>query len=248
MGRSTTATATTSETRTTASNCRPTLSSLESEDFGDRGSSIPEAVFNFTNSIVGAGAIGLGGAIAISGGAISIVLIIFFGLLTKLSLDLVIRLSVETDGAHGSYEDLAKVGLGSPGRILVLLCKLAYSFGCLVAYVIVVKDNFSPALQSLLYGNDWDGSDTATRAGAWFHELLSDSAYFTWIISVLFVLPLCLLRDMTPLASFSVVSVISMISIVGIVIYIFFATPEIRNTDGTFFDHWIQIRPGILER
>jgi hypothetical protein len=48
------------------------------------GSSVAGATFNFTNAIVGAGAIGLGGAVAVSGGLISIFLILFFGLLTKL--------------------------------------------------------------------------------------------------------------------------------------------------------------------
>ena len=58
-----------------------------------RGSSLGGAIFNFTNCIVGAGAIGLGGAIAMSGGLISIVLIVFFAIITKFSLDLVIELS-----------------------------------------------------------------------------------------------------------------------------------------------------------
>jgi amino acid permease len=206
----------------------------------DHGSSVIGAILNFTNSIIGAGAIGLGGAIAVSGGAISVFLILFFGVLTKLSLDLVVRLSIETEGAHGSYEDLAYVGLGRPGRSLVSACKLLYSFGCLVAYIVVLKDNFGPALRNLIYGDV--GSDS------WVYEILKENAYFTWIVSSGLILPLCMLRDMTPLASFSMLSVVSMAAIVVIVIYIYFANPEIRTPGGTFYENWLQIRPGILDK
>lgn len=207
------------------------------------GSTIAGATFNFINCIVGAGAIGLGGAIAISGGMISVALILFFGILTKLSLDLVIRLSVETEGAHGSFENLAQVGLGHVGKLVVMACKLLYSFGCLVAYMIVVKDNMAPAIRNLIYGDN-----SASSASSWVYQLLSQPAWFTWIVSCLCILPLCLLRDMTPLASFSVVSVVSMVSIVGIVVYIFFACPEIGNSGGSFYENWLEVRPGVLER
>ena len=208
------------------------------------------AIFNFTNAIVGAGAIGLGGAIAISGGLISVFLIMFFALLTKLSLDLVIRLSAETEGAHGSYEDLARVGLGLPGRFVVLACKFLYSFGCLVAYIVVVKDNFASALENLIYGPSTslltDVDDDHHKS--WLYNILQDDVWTTWILSTCFVLPLCLLRDMTPLASLSIVSVVSMITIVAIVVYIFYAEPDVRQPGGTFYENWLEVKPGVLER
>lgn len=104
---------------------------LTSADATDsRGSSISGAIFNFTNCIIGAGAIGLGGAFALSGGLISVASIIFFGVLTKLSLDLVVKMSIQ---ANGSYEELGTVAFGQAGWIAVLVSKFLYSFGCLVA-------------------------------------------------------------------------------------------------------------------
>ncbi|KAL3944106.1 MAG: hypothetical protein SGBAC_001837 [Bacillariaceae sp.] len=221
------------------------LTDSEAENDDDRveatttqGSSIASATFNFTNAIVGAGAIGLGGAIAASGGLISITLIIFFGLLTKLSLDLVIRLSLGIEDQ--SYEGLAAEGLGRAGRVTVLICKLFYSFGCLVAYIVVIKDNLAPALDHLIFG-----SNSASKT--WFHYILEEPASFTWMISLSTVLPLCLLRDMTPLANFSIVSLVSMVSIVGIVIYIYFGCPDIGEPSTSFSKDWLEIRPGILE-
>lgn len=54
---------------------------------------ILQTTFNFTNSIIGTGIIGLGGAFAASGGGVSIILLVGFALLTKSSLDLVVDLS-----------------------------------------------------------------------------------------------------------------------------------------------------------
>jgi len=210
-----------------------------------RGSSVAEAVFNFTNSIIGAGCIGLGGAIALSGGFISISLVIFFAVLTKLSLDLLIRLSLEnsTTTMTASYESLAQAGMGYWGRVLVMICKLFYSFGCLVAYVIVIKDNCGTALESLIYGEEEDDNDERD----WFHSFLSKNYLVTWVVSLAFILPLCLLRDMTPLAFGSLISVISMATIVGIVIYIYFACPDVRQeSSGGFYENWLEIRPGVL--
>lgn len=84
---------------------------------------------NFTNTIVGAGCIGLGNAMARSGGLISIATILFFAILTKLSFDLVIVLSVETEGALGSYEQLGQIAYGIPGRIAVMISKFLCFFG-----------------------------------------------------------------------------------------------------------------------
>jgi solute carrier family 38 (sodium-coupled neutral amino acid transporter), member 11 len=224
------------------------------------GSSLPDAVFNFTNSIVGAGCIGLGSAIALSGGFISVFMVIFFAILTKLSLDLLIRLSLDPSltastpfSSHNheklSYEDMAQLVMGRAGRMVVMLCKFSYSFGCLVAYVIVIKDNCGSALKSLIYGShrgETHVDDFPSHLNNFLYNLVSQNVWFTWIISSTTILPLCMLRDMTPLAFSSLVSVACMIMIVAIVIYIYFDCPDVRQGGGTFYENWIEIRPGIL--
>lgn len=258
------------DSSTTNSMSRPPPTSTSSS----YGSSVGGAIFNFTNCIVGAGAIGLGGAFADSGGIISIVTIIVFAILTKLSLDLVVELSVEhshsaaavattttrttTNNNHhyhhrsvtatktASYEELGKLAFGEIGRMAVLISKFCYSFGCLVAYIIVVKDNFTPALRHLLFGNN---CITSTN---WFCHFLQQNNnaqdIITWILGFTVILPLCLLRDMTPLSSLGAVSIASMIMIVIIVFYIYIANPDIRQPGGTIYENWFQIRPGYVER
>lgn len=226
------------------------------------GSSLSGATFNFTNCIVGAGAIGLGGAFADSGGLISVVTIIFFAILTKLSLDLVVSMSVEnsqpsssnsTNNSNNtspattrsaSYEELGFLAYGQIGRMAVLLSKFLYSFGCMVAYIIVVKDNFTPALQHFIY------ADGHHHDNAWFNQFLSkDGAEdtITWLLGSFVILPLCLLRDMTPLSSLGAVSIASMCAIVFIVIHIYITEPNVRQEGGSVYENWFEIRPGYVE-
>jgi amino acid permease len=210
------------------------------------GSTVAGATFNFTNSVVGAGAIGLGGAIAVSGGAVSIACIIFFGILTKLSLDMLIELTVKTDGANSSYEDLGRVAYGTAGRLAVLISKTLYSFGCLVAYLIVIKDNAGPGLRNLLYR---DNGGAGLSSSSWFETLLEREDLLTFVLSAAVILPLCLNRDMTTLSNFSIVSVFAMVAIVGIVILLWAINPngEVRHQGGSTYENWFEIRPGLLE-
>jgi len=237
------------------------------------GSTVAAAIFNFTNCIIGAGAIGLGGAIAEAGGLISVGTILLCAVLVMTSLDLVVELSLSLPSqqqdpssttSSSSYEELGRAAYGPLGKVLVMAAKFAYSFGCLVAYTVVIQDNFGPAVSNLLYG----GGASSGDAKSWLFWLLNHSVYCTWCVSTLVVLPLCLLRDMTPLASASVVSIISMLSIVAIVIYLWWIDidkpppllhdEEFRNyylgtaSDGSapvasstttsdFYQHWVQI-------
>ena len=80
------------------------LSEQNEDDFDDtkdtnwyRQKAIIGTTFNFTNSIIGAGAMGLGGAFAASGGLISIICLVSFAYLMKLSLDLIVDLSSSPD-------------------------------------------------------------------------------------------------------------------------------------------------------
>lgn len=208
----------------------------------EHGSSVGGAIFNFSNCIIGAGAIGLGGAFALSGGLVSVASILFFGVLTKLSLDLVVTMSIEQGD---SYEELGKAAFGQVGWIAVLVSKFLYSFGCLVAYIVVVKDNMGVALLHFLYGDNASEDDYT-----WLAHFLQRNDLVTLLLSAFVILPLCLLRDMSSLTNLSAVSVVSMFFIVFIVIYLYIDNPEgsIREPGGTVYENWFEIRPGYLER
>lgn len=235
------------------------------------GSTLTEATFNFTNCIIGAGAIGLGGAFAQSGGIISVLALILCAYLTKQSLDLVIRLSVEHGGeSSSSYESLGQLAFGTSGRLVVMLSKFMYSFGCLVAYVVVIKDNFGSALRALIEQQSGSPDTTFVPTMAptvaapedqlslvlfpfLFYEparLLEGDKLLTWLVSIIIILPLCLLRDMTPFARLSVLSVGVVAGIVIIILSLYMVNPhdEIRHVNDSpsaFYENWLQVRAGF---
>lgn len=191
-----------------------------------------------------AGAIGLGGAIASSGGLISLLTVLIFAVLGKLSFDLVIILAVETEGAQGSYEALGSVTYGNAGRLAVMLSKLIYSFGCLVAYCVIVKDNAASALLHLVYGQA-----AVVDESSWFQNLLSNEALVTLVLSTTVILPLCMLRHMARLEKVSAVKIVAVVLIIVIVAYLFIANPEgkVREPAGGTYENWFDIRSGFLE-
>jgi len=216
-----------------------------STDRGNRMGSVLGASLNLTNSIIGAGCIGYGGAIAQSGGLASILTVAIFAVLTKRSLDICISLAVETDVGQSSYEALGTTAFGKPGRLAVMISKFLVAFGCLVAYIVIVKDNFAPACQHLLVGVD---EDTNHRG---LSLLLFDKNLSAFFLSVAVILPLCLLRDVAPLERFSAIKVATILFIVLITFYLWITIPDKEkpepSDENNFVTHWLEIRPGIIQ-
>lgn len=195
------------------------------------------ASFNLTSSIVGAGCIGLGGAIAQSGGLISLVALIVFAVLSKYSFDLLLDLTKQVSGARTStYERLAYLIYGNAGQITVIVAKGLYSFGCLVAYIVIVKDNFAIAMSHLLFNGE-----NSTGAA----NILTNPYAVTIFFSTSVMLPLCMLRDVTPLEKFSALKITILLLIVVIVLYLFLTSET--STEPNFVHHWLVIGPGVFE-
>ncbi|KAL7495532.1 hypothetical protein ACHAWT_007228 [Skeletonema menzelii] len=135
-----------------------------------------------------------------------------------------------------TYEELGRAAYGSTGRLAVLISKSMYSFGCLIAYIVVVRDNFGPALRRIINSDN----------GNW----LNDDDFLAFWVSALVMLPLSCPRTMKPLAKFSFVSVLSIIFLVLVVIYLYFACVNPRpSEDSSFYTNWIEIRSllGFIE-
>lgn len=213
----------------------------ESEEPGT--SSVAGAVFNFTNGMIGAGCVGMGGAIAQSGGFVSLFFLVLIAYMTKETFDLLIDMSVTAEGANGSYENLGRVAYGSLGRQSVVWSKFLFCFGCLVAYAKIVKDNFGSAARhmiALLAGPSFGG----------FHGLATDDNFITMVLGVTVMLPLCLLRDMSLLERASIVKITVVVGILAVLIYLYFANPggQIRQPGVSFVDDWLVVRPGLIPK
>jgi amino acid permease len=161
-------------------------------------------------------------------------------------MDLVISLAVQVQGVHpSSYENLGFVTYGSIGRLVVIISKGLYSFGCLVAYVVIVKDNFSFALVHLIYGDNGDDDEKTSL----LKSALSNQNFVTIFLCSTVMLPLSLLREVKPLERFSALKITVVLMIVAIVIYLFAVLENGQQApEGRFVDHWIFVYDGVFER
>jgi sodium-coupled neutral amino acid transporter 11 len=208
-----------------------------------KGSTVIGASLNFSNSIIGAGCIGYGGAIANSGGLMSLAIVGFFGFLTKHSFDICVDLAIDFCAAPASFEDLGTAAYGRAGKLAVMLSKGIFAFGSIVAYIIILKDNFAPATRHLVLDDD-DLSGLGPVAG-----FLLDDYGATFLLSAAVMLPLSLLRDPTPLERFSTFKLSIFVMIIFIVIYLWATTAQsTSNGSGQdWVDHWLVVRPGCLQ-
>jgi len=211
-------------------------------------STVLGASINFVNCIIGAGCIGFGGAIAASGGLFSIVTMIFCAYVMKLSFDLLIELGLKTTaGINSSYEQLGEEAYGRHGKLAVLMSKGVFCFGGLIAIIIIVKDNFAPSMLHLLRVRSNNVNVEGTN---WLTSVLLDDKLSTFVLSAVVMLPLSLLRDLTPLERFSAVKICTFIIIIFIVMYLYFTLvgkdPDVP-AGGDFYERWLQVRGGFIQ-
>jgi amino acid permease len=227
------------------------------ESSSSKGSTISGAAVNLANSIVGAGCIGLGGSIAESGGGASLVVMAFVAYLNKLSLDLVIDLGVRLSSTKGrnhsddcndyrhspSFESVGRAALGNLGVAAVTFGKCLFSFGCLVAYIVIIKENVAPALISL---TGWTLGFSNANAVALF-------------LATFVILPMCLPRDLSALENLSKLKILAYSGIATIVIWLYYqvrwgesdniGTASVSDTtvlDDTMIAHWFVVYPNQL--
>ncbi|KAL3817578.1 hypothetical protein ACHAXA_010597 [Cyclostephanos tholiformis] len=144
-----------------------------------------------------------------------------------------------------TYEELGLEAFGNAGRLAVLISKALYAGGCLVAYVVVVRDNFGLALRRMAIGPT--ASDSTSEYGG-----LYDDDLLAFGVSAIFMLPLSCPRLMKPMAKFSFVSILSIVFLMMAVVYLYFscANPEGGGGDETsFYEYWIEVRSfsGLVE-
>jgi sodium-coupled neutral amino acid transporter 11 len=212
-------------------------------------STVVGASLNLSNSIIGAGCIGYGGAMARTGGLASLAIVASFGVLTKYSFDVCVDLAIDYCPAPASFEELGRAAYGRAGRVAVMLSKGSFAFGSIVAYIIILKDNLAPAARHLLLGDD---SGDLSGLGPVASFLLDDDGA-AFVLSAAVMLPLSLLRDPTPLERFSTLKLSIFVLIIGIVIYLWAttATAVSLNESGRggqdWGEHWLVVRPGCWQ-
>jgi len=161
-------------------------------------SSIPGACFNFINSIVGAGIIGLPFAVKEAGFGLGLCLLFFCGLVTDFS----VRLLVSTANKVGckDYEAVCQVAFGKAGYYLVSFFMFIFAFGAMIAYFCIIGDTITSVFGTLGAGG-----------------VLVNRSFIILICAFLIILPISSFRDMSTLSNTSAISVACDIIIVFLV-------------------------------
>ncbi|KAL2332492.1 hypothetical protein Fmac_020073 [Flemingia macrophylla] len=158
------------------------------------GSGVPGAVFNLTTTIIGAGLMALPATMKVLGVAAGIVLIILMGILSEISVELLIRFSVMCKAS--SYGEVVQHAMGRPARVVSEICIIVNNAGVLVVYLIIMGDVMSGSLHHTGVFDQLMGN------GVWDQRKL-----VILVVMVVFLAPLCSLDKIDSLSLTSAASV-----------------------------------------
>jgi amino acid permease len=158
------------------------------------GSGVPGAVFNLTTTIIGAGLMALPATMKVLGVVVGIVLIILMGILSEISVELLVRFSVLCKAS--SYGEVVQEAMGRPARILSEICIILNNAGVLVVYLIIMGDVMSGSVHHLGVFDQLMGN------GVWDQRKI-----VILVVMVVFLAPLCSLDKIDSLSLTSAASV-----------------------------------------
>ncbi|XP_045468250.1 putative sodium-coupled neutral amino acid transporter 11 [Harmonia axyridis] len=155
-------------------------------------SSLPLACFNFINSIIGSGVIGIPYALQKAGFGFGLVLLFLVAYITDYSIILMIKCG-HLSGRF-SYQGIMEAAFGRPGYILLGLLQFFYPFVAMVSYNVVVGDTVTKVLIRLT------GMSTTS--------LFAKRQVIVLLANLLITIPLCLYRNVSKLAKISFFSLV----------------------------------------
>ncbi|XP_055530400.1 putative sodium-coupled neutral amino acid transporter 11 [Wyeomyia smithii] len=175
----------------------------ESQASGETLSSLPQASFNYINSIVGSGVIGIPYALHRAGFGLGLFLLVIVAVITDYSLILMVRCG-HLSGRF-SYPGVMEAAYGKGGYYLLSLLQFMYPFLAMISYNVVVGDTLSKVL--VRFVPSWGNSMGAVRFGV------------VLVVTVFVIIPLCLYKNVSRLAKASFLSLACVIIILIAVIY-----------------------------
>ncbi|XP_011695660.1 PREDICTED: putative sodium-coupled neutral amino acid transporter 11 isoform X2 [Wasmannia auropunctata] len=164
----------------------------EEEEKAGKFSSLPLASFNFINSIIGSGVIGIPYALHQAGFGLGIALLILVAALTDYSLILMVR-SGHICGEM-SYQGLMRASFGRTGFYILTALQFVYPFIAMVSYNVVVGDTVTKVLIRVT------GMDET--------NILAHRQVVILLATLCVTIPLCLYRNVARLAKISFLSLV----------------------------------------
>lgn len=161
----------------------------------NEGSGLSGAVFNLSTTVIGAGIMALPATMKVLGIIFGTFLIIVMGLLAEVSIELLVRYSVESNAT--TYGEVVQNALGKQAKLVSEICIILNNGGVLVVYLIIMGDVMSGSLHHMGVFDQWWGH------GFWDHRKL-----LILLVLVIFLAPLCALDRIESLSLTSAASVV----------------------------------------
>ncbi|XP_066580737.1 sodium-coupled neutral amino acid symporter 2 isoform X2 [Amia ocellicauda] len=169
------------------------------------------SVFNLGNAIMGSGILGLSYAMANTGIALFVILLVAVSIFSLYSVHLLLKTANE--GGSLVYEQLGYKAFGMPGKLAASCSITMQNIGAMSSYLYIVKYELPIVIQAFL--------GIKENTGEWY----INGDYLVLLISVLIILPLSLLRNLGYLGYTSGFSLLCMVFFVIVVIYKKFQIP-----------------------
>ena len=166
-------------------------------------SKMPGVYYNFMNSLVGAGILGLPFVYPSAGLIGGILLQLIFATLSVYTLYIVIKAAQKVN-VH-DYEQLGYKCFGNIGYIWVGACLLLQDFGTMLNYLIIIGDSSFKIIQ------------------IWGYDTLEYRQFILLFVALIIIFPPCLLRDIAFYEKFSFIKLITIALVVGLILYEYFA-------------------------
>ena len=171
-----------------------------------QGASRTSTSFNYINSILGSGIIGMPYVFMRSGLGLGMVLFIFVSYISSHTLKLMIS-NLELSGTS-TYQGVMKACFGTPGFIIITCVQFLFPYLAVVGYNVGVGDTLSKVFGALL-GEDPQKSQL----------LLLDRNIITFFTCIFITIPLSLYRNIDHLAKISFLSIVSL-SVIIICVFV----------------------------
>uniref|UniRef100_A0AAY4BGF1 Putative sodium-coupled neutral amino acid transporter 11 n=2 Tax=Denticeps clupeoides TaxID=299321 RepID=A0AAY4BGF1_9TELE len=206
---------------------RKALLPTRAEDAAGKGS-MTSASFNFINSIIGSGIIGLPYSLNQAGLPLGLILLMAVAFITDYSIILLIR-GGNLSGTD-SYQSLVHSTFGFAGYIVLSILQFLYPFIAMISYNIITGDTLTKVFLRI--------------PGVGPDNMFAERHFVILASTVLFTLPLSLYRNIEKLGKVSLVSmVLTLVIIVIVIVRAATLGPHIPPTENAWgFARWNAIQ------
>ncbi|XP_064614204.1 putative sodium-coupled neutral amino acid transporter 11 [Liolophura sinensis] len=192
-------------------------------------SNIPFTSFNFINSIVGSGIIGIPYAINQAGFGLGILLLVLVAVVTDCSVLMLIEAGYIT--GLTSYQDVVRTAMGKPVFYILTLLQFTYPFIAMVSYNVIIGDTITRLFVRI-------GGESLSNT------VLGNRQFVILLVTLVITLPISLYKNIARLSKWAFLSIFL---VLVILVMVLIRIPDFAQTIPTTADSFTFARPNVTQ-